>query len=58
MFWERGKYELSVHMSTFLKHILKRTDSDEFLFYTVVVFDLRMCMNEDNPSPKYKKGDH
>jgi len=45
-------------MSKFLKHILKRTDSDEFLFYTVVVFALRMCMNEDNPSPKYKKGDH
>jgi len=25
--------------------------------YTVAVYDLRMCMKEDNPSPKYFKQD-
>ena len=40
----------SIHIS--LKHNSSQHELIVMILYTVVVFDLRMCMKEDNPGPK------
>ena len=45
---------LFIHLSIFLLSAIKVL----MKVYTIVVYNLRMCMKKDNPGPKYFKGDN
>ena len=49
---------LSIHLSIFRLSATPLTDKVLMKLYTIVVYNLRMCMRKDNPGPKYFKGDN
>jgi len=45
-------------MSVHISHKHNSALTDKLILYTVVVFNLKMCIREGNPGPNYFTGDN